>query len=170
MSKRIILAGGCFWGLQAYMSALPGVISTQVGYANGLKSHPTYEQVKTGTTGFAEACNIEYDPAVMPLRTLLRHYLRIIDPTALNRQGPDVGTQYRTAVFYNNDEERRLAEELLAKEQKHWDRPVVTKVEPLVNFYAAEEYHQNYLKKNPCGYCHVNLALLDEPLSPEEED
>jgi methionine-S-sulfoxide reductase len=169
MSSRIILAGGCFWGLQAYMSALPGVISTQVGYANGLRSHPTYEQVKTGTTGFAEACNIEYDPAVIPLRTLLRHYLRIIDPTTLNQQGPDVGTQYRTAIFYNNDAERRLAEELLAKEQKHWDQPIVTKVEPLVNFYAAEEYHQDYLKKNPCGYCHVNLALLDEPLPPEED-
>lgn len=169
MSARIILAGGCFWGLQAYMSALPGVISTQVGYANGLRSHPTYEQVKTGTTGFAEACNIEYDPAVIPLRTLLRHYLRIIDPTTLNQQGPDVGTQYRTAIFYNNDAERRLAEELLAKEQKHWDQPIVTKVEPLVNFYAAEEYHQDYLKKNPCGYCHVNLALLDEPLPPEED-
>lgn len=168
MPKRIILAGGCFWGVQAYMSALPGVIRTQVGYANGTFSHPTYEQVKTGTTGFAEACCVEYDPDVLPLRTLLRHYLRIIDPTALDRQGPDVGPQYRTAVFYNTDGERRLAEELLAKEQKHWDVPVVTEVRPLVNFYAAEEYHQDYLKKNSCGYCHVNLALLDEPLLPEE--
>ena len=168
--KTIYLAGGCFWGVQQFIRQIDGVLATETGYANGKTENPTYEQVKTGTTGFAEACNIEYDPAVMPLRTLLRHYLRIIDPTALNRQGPDVGTQYRTAVFYNNDEERRLAEELLAKEQKHWDRPVVTKVEPLVNFYAAEEYHQNYLKKNPCGYCHVNLALLDEPLPPEEED
>ena len=168
-TKRIILAGGCFWGLEGYMSALPGVVDTEVGFANGRTPKPTYKEVKAGATGYAEACNIEYDPEVMPLRTLLRHFLRIIDPTTLNRQGPDVGTQYRTSVYYNNDEERALAEELLAKEQKEWDDPIVTTVEPLVNFYPAEEYHQDYLKKNPCGYCHVNMALLDVPLEPEAD-
>lgn len=167
---RIILAGGCFWGLEGYMQKLPGVVDTEVGFANGRTPHPTYKEVKTGKTGYAEVCNIEYDPNVMPLRTLLRHYLRIIDPTTLNQQGPDCGTQYRTAIFYNNDAERRLAEELLAKEQKKWDKPIVTAVEPLVNYYAAEEYHQDYLKKTPCGYCHVNMALLDEPLPPEDEE
>lgn len=110
-------------------------------------THPTYEQVKAGGTGYAEACKVEYDPQVISLRTLLRHYLRIIDPTTLNRQGPDIGAQYRTSIYYNDDGERRLAEELLAKEQKNWDDPVVTTVEPLVNFYAAEEYHQDYLKR-----------------------
>ena len=169
MSKRIVLAGGCFWGLEAYMREWPGVLDTEVGFANGRMPHPTYEQVKAGGTGYAEACKVEYDPQVISLRTLLRHYLRIIDPTTLNRQGPDIGAQYRTSIYYNDDEERRLAEELLAKEQKNWDEPVVTTVEPLVNFYAAEEYHQDYLKKKPCGYCHVNLALLDEPLPPEED-
>ena len=169
MVKRIVLAGGCFWGIEGYMSALAGVVNTEVGFANGRTPHPTYKEVKAGGTGYAEACNITYDPSVMPLRTLLRHFLRIIDPTTLNAQGPDIGTQYRTAIFYNNGEEKALAEELLAKEQKNWDDPIVTAVEPLVNFYPAEEYHQDYLKKNPCGYCHVNMALLDVPLEPEED-
>ena len=168
-TKRIILAGGCFWGVEGDFSHLPGVVDTEVGFANGQTPHPVYKEVKAGGTGYAEACKIEYDPEVMPLRTLLRHYLRIIDPTTLNAQGPDRGTMYRTSIYYNNDEERKLAEELLAKEQKHWDKPIVTTVEPLVNYYPAEEYHQDYLAKTPCGYCHVNMQLLDEPLPPEEE-
>lgn len=167
-TKRIILAGGCFWGVEAYFSRLPGVVDTEVGFANGRTPRPAYKEVKAGGTGYAEACKIVYDPDVLPLRTLLRHYLRIIDPTALNAQGPDRGTMYRTSIYYNNGEERALAEELLALEQKKWDRPVVTTVEPLVNYYPAEEYHQDYLKKTPGGYCHVNLRLLDAPLEPEK--
>lgn len=166
--KRIVLAGGCFWGVEAYMRRVDGVVGVTVGYANGRTPHPTYQQVKMGGTGYAEACAIEYDPGVISLRTLLRHFLRIIDPTTLNRQGGDMGSQYRTAIFYGTGSEEALARELLALEPKKWDDPIVTAVEPLVNFYPAEEYHQDYLTKNPCGYCHVNMYLLDEPLPPEE--
>ena len=168
--KRIILAGGCFWGVAGYMSRLPGVTGTTVGYANGHTPHPTYAEVKAGGTGYAEACAVEYDPEVISLRTLLRHFFRIIDPTTLDMQGPDKGHQYRTAIFYGTGDEQALAAELIAKEQKKWDAPIVTALEPLVNFYAAEEYHQDYLKKNPCGYCHVNMYLLDEPLPPEDAE
>lgn len=166
--KRVILAGGCFWGVQAYFSRLRGVVATEVGYANGRTPRPSYGDVRAGGTGYAEACKIDYDPDALPLRTLLRHFLRVIDPTTLNAQGADRGTMYRTAIFYSAGDERALAEELLAAEQKKLGRPVVTVVEPLVSYYPAEEYHQDYLKKTPGGYCHVDLGLLRKPLEPEE--
>lgn len=167
--KKIVLAGGCFYGVEGYMAALPGVVDTQVGYANGHTEDPKYEQVKKGDTGFAESCEVFYDPDAISLRTLLRHFLRTIDPTTLNRQGHDVGTQYRSAIFYGDESEKELALELLAKEQKKWKDPIVLAVEPFVNFYDAEEYHQDYLKKDPCGHCHIDMGLLDVPLGPEEQ-
>lgn len=162
MTKRIILAGGCFWGIQAYMRRLKGVSSTLVGYANGHTPHPTYEDVCSGTTGYAESCCVEYDPEISDISEILGNFLKVIDPTSLNRQGADSGTQYRTAIFYNNDAERISAEKLLKECASHYSSPVVTAVEPLVNFYPAEEYHQDYLEKNPGGYCHIDLSLLDE--------
>lgn len=162
--KTIVLAAGCFWGSQAYFRRLPGVIDTVVGYANGITPNPVYSDVKNGGTGYAEAVQVRYDPTVISIETLLRHYFRIIDPTTLNRQGPDIGDNYRTGIFYSDPAEVKIIEAALMAEQKKYDRPIVTQVLPLKNFYRAEEYHQDYLEKNPGGYCHVDLSLLNRPL------
>lgn len=158
--KKIILAGGCFWGVEAYFDNIDGVISTKVGYANGNVDNPTYEMVCKLETGFAEACNIEYDEKVLTLSKLLEYYWKVVDPTILNRQGHDIGTQYRTGIYYFNEED--LEEILKSKdeEQKKYDKPIVTEVDPVRNFFDAEEYHQKYLDKNPTGYCHIPKELL----------
>jgi len=155
--KKIVLAGGCFWGVEEYMSRIDGVVETKVGYANGLKENPTYQEVCTGTTGHAEACYIEFDENIISLEKLLFRFWGIIEPTWLNRQGGDIGHQYRTGIYYIDKEDIPVIESTLKVEQKKYDKPIVTEVKPLTRFYEAEDYHQKYLKKNPNGYCHINL-------------
>ncbi|MDU5105241.1 MULTISPECIES: peptide-methionine (S)-S-oxide reductase MsrA [unclassified Clostridium] len=155
--KRIVLAGGCFWGVEEFLSRLNGVVSTEVGYANGRTENPTYEDVCYKNTYFAEACLVEYDENILSLENLLKEYWSIVDPTALNRQGPDVGSQYRTGIFYLDESDLDTILKSKEKNQKNYDKKIVTEVVPLVNYYKAEEYHQKYLKKNPNGYCHIKL-------------
>lgn len=156
--KKIVLAGGCFWGVEEYISRINGVIDTEVGYANGNRKNPTYEQVCTGTTGHAEAVKVEYDENNLPLYTLLKKFFSIIDPTIENRQGPDRGTQYRTGIYYIDENEKDTILKVVQEEQKKYHKKIVTEIEPLNSFYEAEEYHQDYLKKNPNGYCHIDLS------------
>ena len=156
--KKIVFAGGCFWGVEEYFSRIPGVIETCVGYANGHIENPTYEQVCTGTTGHAESCLIQYDERVISLDDLLKKYWLIIDPTVKDRQGPDIGHQYRTGIYYLNDEDLPVIRQSAEFEQKKYEKPIITEIKPLKCFYPAEEYHQKYLKKNPNGYCHIDLS------------
>ena len=154
----IVLAGGCFWGVEQLVRKIPGVVKTEVGYAGGTTKSPTYEQVKTGTTGHAEVVRVEFDPKKLPLKTLLKdHFFKLHDPTQLNRQENDIGTQYRSAVFFTKASQKVVAEEVIAEVIKSgfWKKPIVTKVEEAPEFYPAEGYHQDYLLKNPNGYnCH----------------
>jgi len=158
--KSIVLAGGCFWGTQAYISRLLGVAYTECGYSNGHTEYPDYESVCTGTTGHAEAVCVRYDPGILPLKRLLREYFKTINPTSLNRQGGDMGSQYRTGIYYVDASDIPAIKEVMGEEQGKYPKPVVTEVLPLSCFYEAEEYHQDYLERNPNGYCHVDLSLL----------
>lgn len=162
--RKIWLAGGCFWGVEAYFRQLRGVIDTQVGYGQGMTDEPTYRDVCSGETGHTEICEVSYDENVLPLRKILEHYFRIIDPTTLNRQGPDRGTQYRTGIYYAEEPERVVIEDFLQDAQVGYTKPIVVEVEPFRCFFPAEEYHQDYLQKTPGGYCHINLNLA----RPEE--
>ncbi len=155
--KEIVLAGGCFWGIEEYMSRIEGVLETKVGYANGTKKNPTYEQVCSGKTSHVEACYVKYDEDVMNLDELLKKFWKIIDPTVLNKQGNDIGSQYRTGIFYINEVDLEKILKNKEEEQKKYKETIVTEVKRLVCFYDAEEYHQKYLKKNPKGYCHIPL-------------
>ena len=157
--KEIYLAGGCFWGLQAFFDLRNGIVETIVGYANGNTENPTYEQVCTNKTGYAETVFIKYDENKITLNKILEDFWKVIDPTLLNRQGGDRGTQYRSGIYYTDAEDLDIISESLNKEQKKYQNPIVTEVEKLKNFYEAEEYHQKYLKKNPGGYCHIDLSL-----------
>ncbi|HWH16447.1 MAG TPA: peptide-methionine (S)-S-oxide reductase MsrA [Candidatus Paceibacterota bacterium] len=151
---KAVLAGGCFWGLEDLIRQIPGVLDTEVGYTGGENEDPTYEQ----HPGHAEAVEITYDPERVTYRELLDFFFRVHNPTTLNRQGNDIGTSYRSAIFYGSPEEKREAEELIERVQAsgRWSDPVVTTLEPLTTFYPAEGYHQDYLKKNPGGYtCHA---------------
>lgn len=155
--KKIVLAGGCFWGMEAYFSRMDGIIKTEVGYANGETLEPTYEQVCTNTTGHAEVLYMEYDDEVITLETLLEHFWKVVDPTSLNRQGGDIGSQYRTGIYYLNVSDEDVIRQSLDQEQKKHAKPIVTEVGNLDYYHPAEEYHQKYLKKNPGGYCHIKL-------------
>ena len=149
--ETIVLAGGCFWGMEDLFRARPGVIDTEVGYTGGKNDHPTYEN----HPGHAEALKISYDPAQTSLDTLLDYLFQIHDPTTMNRQGNDIGTSYRSAIFYADDAQKAAAAKAIERNQKYWDAPIVTTLEPLTTFWSAEEYHQDYLEKNPSGYtCH----------------
>lgn len=155
--ETIVLAGGCFWGVESLFREQPGVVDTEVGYAGGPETHATYEFVKTGRTGHAEAVRIRFDPEKTNREEILRFFFRIHDPTQLNRQMNDVGTQYRSTIFVSSDEERAIAEKIIREvdESGFWDDPVVTTVEVDEGFWEAEDYHQDYLLKNPNGYnCH----------------
>ncbi len=155
--ETAILAGGCFWGMQEIIRTLPGVLETEVGYAGGTTPHPTYEEVKTGKTGHAESIRIVFDPARLSYEQLLGYFFRMHDPTTRNRQGNDLGTQYRSAIFVTNDEQRRVAEKVRAAvaASGKWKRPIVTEIVPATEFTPAEDYHQDYLLKHPDGYsCH----------------
>ena len=156
-TKTATLAGGCFWGVEELIRKLPGVIDTTVGYTGGNTSNPTYETVKTGSTGHAETLQIKFDPAKISYEDILEHYFRLHDPTTKNRQGNDVGTQYRSAIFFHDDEQRQVAEKVKARVDGSgkWGRPVVTEIVPATTFWPAEEYHQDYLQRIPWGYnCH----------------
>ncbi len=152
-----ILAGGCFWGVEELIRKLPGVIKTEVGYTGGSIANPTYERVSVGTTGHAESVRVEFDPKRLKYADLLRYFFRLHDPTTPNRQGGDRGTQYRSVVFYSNEEQKRAALEIIneVNNSGKWNSPVVTQVVAASNWYPAEEYHQDYLQKHPDGYtCH----------------
>ncbi|MBO7675787.1 MAG: peptide-methionine (S)-S-oxide reductase MsrA [Atopobiaceae bacterium] len=160
--REIYLAGGCFWGVEEYFSRIPGVADATSGYANGTTDNPTYEQVCSDTTGFAETVRVTYDPDVVSLRTLVEQYFKIIDPTSYNRQGNDVGTQYRTGVYFANIDDQLVLESIFAAERTRHGGAIATELKPLSNFYPAEEYHQDYLRKNPGGYCHVDFSSLKD--------
>ncbi len=155
------LAGGCFWCLEAVYDELKGVADVVSGYAGGRLANPSYEMVCTGDTGHAETVQVTFDPQVVSYRQILEVFFTIHDPTSLNRQGADVGTQYRSAIFYENDEQKIVAEQLVQEmsAEKMWDKPIVTTLEPFSVFYPAEEYHQEYFKHHPYqGYCMAVIA------------
>ena len=158
--NEIYFAGGCFWGTQHYLKQIRGVVATAVGYANGTTPNPTYEEVYSDLTGYVECVRVEYDPAAITLRRLVELYFASIDPTLLNRQGNDVGTRYRTGIYHTREEDRATIAEVYLAEQTKYESELTTEVEPLRCFVAAEAYHQDYLEKNPAGYCHLPAALF----------
>lgn len=159
---EIYLAGGCFWGVEEYFSRVPGVVDAVSGYANGTVANPTYEQVCSGATGHAETVHVIYDPSIVSLKTLVEQLFRIIDPLSVNRQGNDVGSQYRTGVYYVDAADVAVIQAVFDAEQRRYDRPLAVELASLSCFYVAEGYHQDYLKKNPRGYCHVSFASLKD--------
>lgn len=165
--EEVYLAGGCFWGVEEYMERISGVIDATSGYGNGDTENPTYEEVITGDTGHAETVHVKFDPDVIDLEGILLYYFKVINPTSVNKQGNDVGSQYRTGIYYVNDEQRQVIDTVIEKEQEDYDEEIVVQVELLDNYYLAEEYHQDYLKKNPNGYCHIDLGVADEELERE---
>lgn len=160
-AREIYFAGGCFWGTQAYLRKLPGVLATEVGYANSVVASPTYKQVCSGQTNAAEAVRVRYDADRLPLDTLVRAYLRTVNPTSINHQGNDVGTQYRTGIYWVRPEDEPVVREALARLQQGLAMPVAIEAQALASFFPAEEPHQDYLLKHPHGYCHVDLADAD---------
>ncbi|MDZ4168160.1 MAG: peptide-methionine (S)-S-oxide reductase MsrA [Coriobacteriia bacterium] len=158
----IYLAGGCFWGVEKYLASVRGVMNAESGYANGITDSPTYRDVSSGRSGYTETVRVDYDPTVAPLPFLLDLYYEVVDPTSLNRQGNDRGTQYRTGIYYSDPADREVVEASLDRLQKRYNRPVVIEAEPLKNYTPAEEYHQDYLDKNPGGYCHINPDLFKQ--------
>ncbi|ANU16475.1 peptide methionine sulfoxide reductase [Planococcus maritimus] len=165
--EDIWFAGGCFWGVEAYMARIYGVYDVTSGYAGGTIEDPTYEEVLTGDTGYAETVHLRYDPERVSLEELLDRYFLIIDPTLVDQQGNDRGNQYRTAIFYDDPSAVSTIDEVITEEQKKYDKPIVTEVEPLTNYYLAENYHQDYLEKNPDGYCHVDFTSLEDQQVPQ---
>lgn len=158
--SEIYLAGGCFWGTEKYLASIKGVLSTEVGYANGKTVSPSYEEVCHNDTGHAETVKVVYDRDVLPLSFLLSLYFEAVDPTSVNRQGGDAGTQYRTGIYYVDKADRPVIETSLNDLQSRYPRPLAIECKPLDNFYRAEEYHQKYLDKNPGGYCHIGKEKI----------
>ena len=158
--KQIILAGGCFWGVEAYYKRLKGVIDTQVGYANGNYPNPTYEEVCNEKATHAEAVLINYDDKVISLETLMDHLFRIIDTTSVNKQGHDEGVQYRSGVYFKDSNDEEAAKKFVALRQPQYKKRIALEIQALRGFYDAETYHQDYLDKNPNGYCHVDFRVL----------
>jgi peptide-methionine (S)-S-oxide reductase len=155
--KRIVLGGGCFWGVEEFFTRINGVMNTQVGYANGRTENPTYEDVCYGNTYFAEVCLIDYDENIISLEEILNKFWSIIDPTTLNRQGNDIVSQYRTGIYYVDKADEEIIIKSVDSLQKNYIKKIATEIKSLENYYKAEEYHQRYLKKNPNGYCHIHL-------------
>lgn len=169
MIKEIYLGGGCFWGVEKYLSLIEGVVETNVGYANGITENPTYQDVCYRNTEHVEAVKVRYDDLVISLTHLLGMFYKIIDPTSVNRQGNDRGTQYRTGIYYTDPADLPIIQASLEWLQKKYDRPVAIEVEKLKNYYEAEEYHQDYLSKNPQGYCHIPPQKFDEAAQTKSE-
>lgn len=161
MKNKIYFAGGCFWGLEKFFSLINGVTETSVGYANGNTENPTYKEVCKDDTGYAETVEVEYDEDVISLDILIMLFFTVIDPTSLNKQGGDEGTQYRTGIYYVNEDDKQIITSLLKEEQKKYTDTIVVEVLPLKNYYLAEDYHQDYLEKNPTGYCHIGQFHFD---------
>ncbi len=162
MTKTIYLAAGCFWGAQHYLKQIRGVVRTATGFANGDPSltEPSYEEVYTDRTGYAETVMVEFDPEVLSLRKLLELYFLCIDPTSVNQQGEDEGTRYRTGIYYIDSEDHLTIMEVFRQVQHGYSSPLAVEVEPLRAFYPATEYHQDYLEKHPDGYCHLPEAMF----------
>ena len=154
IAKTIYLAGGCFWGTQKFFDQFQGVVSTEVGYANGPEDAPTYQDV-CNNSGHAETVRIDYDDSVLSLTELLNYYFLVIDPLSVNKQGGDVGIQYRTGIYYTSEEQLPEIEAVYREQEEKAGAKLAVELEPLRNFYSAEEYHQKYLDKNPGGYCHI---------------
>ncbi|HCX64154.1 MAG TPA: peptide-methionine (R)-S-oxide reductase [Eubacteriaceae bacterium] len=174
---RIYLAGGCFWGVEAYFSKIIGIEYTDVGYANGKTEETSYREI--GKTDHAETVRVIYDEKVTSLEEILGYYFRVIDPISVNKQGNDRGRQYRTGIYYVDEQDKKTIEHFIEQEQKKYQEPIAVEVEPLKNYVTAEEYHQDYLEKEPFGYCHINLSDIPKekpevtqeqyPLPSEEE-
>lgn len=160
MVREIYLAGGCFWGVEKYLALLPGIVQTEVGYANGTTLNPTYEEVCRCGTGHAETVRVKYDAGKIDLGTLLQRYYEIIDPTSLNAQGPDRGVQYRTGIYFIDAADLPVIKSSLDKLQEKHNSGLAIEVGELENYCRAEEYHQKYLEKNPGGYCHIGADKL----------
>jgi peptide methionine sulfoxide reductase msrA/msrB len=158
----IYFAGGCFWGVEEYFSRIPGVYDVTSGYANGYTKNPTYIEVSIMGTGHAETIHVQYDPDIVSLKMLTEQFFKIIDPISLNKQGNDIGVQYRSGVYYTNEADKAVIQSVFDAEQKKYTSQIVTELLPLENYYLAEQYHQDYLKKNPNGYCHVDFSTLDD--------
>jgi peptide methionine sulfoxide reductase msrA/msrB len=163
--KTIYIAGGCFWGLEKYIALVQGVVGTEVGYANGTRSDATYGD----GSGYAEAVKVDYDPNVAPLPFLLGLFYDAIDPTSVNRQGNDVGTEYRTGIYYADPADRAVIEQSLAELQKQYTQPIAVESGPLIRYTRAEDYHQDYLEKNPGGYCHIPQKLFEAARAAQPE-
>lgn len=160
--KEIYFAGGCFWGTEHLFQQIRGVVATEVGYANGKIKNPTYEQVVSHTTGFAEAVKVKYDADQVDLKLLIDLYFKSIDPTTLNKQGNDVGDNYRSGIYFTDKETEATVKSEVQKLATNYKKPVVVETVNLKNFYKAEDYHQDYLDKNPGGYCHIEPGIFEE--------
>jgi peptide methionine sulfoxide reductase msrA/msrB len=167
--REMHYAGGCFWGVEEYFSRIPGVHDVTVGYANGHTKSPTYEEVCSGRTGHAETVRVVYDPDLVSLKTLTEQFFKIINPLSLNRQGNDIGSQYRTGIYFVRESDKNVLEAVAAEVQKKYSKPLAVELLPLNNYYLAEEYHQDYLKKNPGGYCHVSFDSLKDIRAEKKE-
>lgn len=160
-NKTIYFAGGCFWGTEHYFKMIKGVVGTTVGYANSIMENPSYKDVCSGDTLAAETVKVDYDPSLVSLEFLTRMFFHAIDPTSLNRQGNDIGTQYRTGIYYTDNEDIAEIYKVFEEQRSTTEGEIVVEVKALQNFYAAEDYHQDYLDKNPDGYCHLPYTLFE---------
>lgn len=163
MQKDIYLAGGCFWGTEAFMQRINGVINAESGYANGNSLNPSYQQVCSGS-GHAEVVKVTYESDEISLAKLLEYYFKVIDPISINQQGADKGIQYRTGIYYVDPQDKPIIEQALHQLQKQYTQPLAVENEALEHYFPAEEYHQDYLDKNPNGYCHIDIQLMNEIL------
>jgi peptide methionine sulfoxide reductase msrA/msrB len=170
MKKEIYLAGGCFWGTEQYLQHIKGILATEVGYANGNTENPTYEEVCRKDTGHAEAVKVEYEDTVIGLPYILELYYDVINPVSVNRQGGDVGSQYRTGIYYINEQDVSVIESSISKLQEKYKEKIAIERLPLNNYYKAEEYHQKYLDKNPGGYCHIGADKFEKAKKAIDKD
>lgn len=159
---KAIFAAGCFWGVQYYFDQVPGVTASRVGYTGGHTENPTYEEVCTHTTGHAEAVELEFDESQVSYETLVRQFFRMHDPTQLNRQGPDIGDSYRSAIFFIDDSQKQMAQSILQGAQQNFDKPIVTQIVPATVFYEAEDYHQKFAERTGRGACHIPYEPIKE--------
>ena len=165
--KEIYLGGGCFWGTQGYFDRIKGVEFTQVGYANGKSKDTSYYEISN--TDHAEVVRVKFNANVVDINEILEHYFRIIDPFSINKQGNDIGRQYRTGIYYNDESLKPIIIEFIRAKQAKFDKKIAVEIEPLKNYVEAEEYQQKYLEKNPNGYCHIDLNLANKPLYDESK-
>ena len=162
MQKEIILGAGCFWGVQAAFDLMKGVTNTEVGYSGGTVENPSYELICSKMTGHIEVVKITYDSSLLDIHNIMMLFMAIHNPTQIDGQANDIGPQYLSSIFYSGDEEKAIFEQEISTYKNQYDSPIVTKILPLEKFYSAEDYHQNYLVKNPGGYCHISLPKVKE--------